>query len=131
MVDPIADLLTRIRNAGMARHTSTRIPFSKIKKKIVEILKEEGYISDFSEDAGDGIHKHIVVHLKYIDGARMAMNTMKRISKPGRRVYFPAKDLPKVNAGLGVSIVSSSKGVMTDRKARRLNVGGEVLCEIW
>ena len=131
MVDPIADLLTRIRNAGMARHASTRVPHSKIKETIVQILKDEGYIDSFSVDGVQGPEKHIVVYLKYIDGRRMVINEIKRISKPGRRVYFPAKELPKVRAGLGVSIVSSSKGVMSDRQARKLNVGGEILCEVW
>lgn len=131
MVDPITDLLNRIRNAAMAQHASTRVPYSKIKEHIVEIMKNEGYIDGVEVDKKDGIHKEIIVHLRYIDDSKTAIRTMKRISKPGRRWYSGSKDIPKVNAGLGVAIVSTSKGVMTDRDARRQNVGGEVLCEIW
>ena len=131
MVDPIADLLNRLRNAAMARHTSTRVPYSKTKARILEILKDEGYIDSMVVDEGDGVHKEMIVHLRYIDDFRTAINEMKRRSTPGRRLYCRLKDVPKVKAGLGVAIVSTSKGIMTDREARRLNVGGEVLCEIW
>ena len=131
MVDPIADLLNRIRNAAMAQHTSTRIPLSKMKMKILDILKNEGYIDDFSVDEKDGIHGEIVVYLKYLDSAETAVRRMRRVSTPGRRLYCGAKNIARVKNGLGVAIVSTSKGIMTDRDARRLNVGGEVLCEIW
>ena len=131
MVDPITDLLNRIRNAAMAQHASTRIPLSKVKMKILEILKNEGYIDDFSVDEADGIHSEIVVYLKYLDSAETAVRRMRRVSTPGRRLYCGAKNIAKVKNGLGVAIVSTSKGIMTDRDARRLNVGGEVLCEIW
>lgn len=131
MVDPITDLLNRIRNAAMAQHASTRVPFSKIKQRIAEILKDEGYIEGVSVDEADGIHKEIVVHLRYVGDSRTAINKMRRVSKPGRRMYKGAKNIPAIKSGLGVAIVSTSKGVMTDRDARRLNVGGEVLCEIW
>lgn len=131
MVDPITDLLNRIRNAAMAQHASTRIPYSKMKERIVEIMKEEGYLDGVEVDKKDGIHKELIVHLRYIDDSRTAIRTMKRISKPGRRWYSGSKEIPKVNAGLGVAIISTSKGVMTDRDARRQNVGGEILCEIW
>ena len=131
MNDPIADLMTRIRNAGLAQHESTRVPMSKVKIRVVEILKEEGFIEDFSTDDGDGIHKEIIVHLRYKDDNKLAINKMRKMSTPGRRMYMGAKDIPKVKNGLGVSIVSTSKGIITDRDARRLNVGGEVLCEIW
>jgi small subunit ribosomal protein S8 len=131
MVDPITDLLNRIRNAAMAQHASTRVPHSKIKESIVDILKREGYLDDYSTDKGDGVHKEIIVHLRYIDDSRTAIKRMRRISKPGRRWYCGAKELPQIKSGLGVAIVSTSKGVMTDRDARRMNIGGEVLCEIW
>ncbi len=131
MVDPITDLLNRIRNAALAQHLSTRVPFSKMKLRIVEILKEEGFVDDFSTDDGDGIHKEIIVHLRYLDDFKVAIHKMRRVSTPGRRYYCGAKNVAKVKNGLGVSIVSTSKGILTDRDARRLNVGGEVLCEIW
>ena len=131
MVDPIADLLNRVRNAAMARHASTRAPFSKMKIRLVEILRDEGYIDGFSVDEKDGIHKEIVIHLKYIDNVQSSIKRMRRISTPGRRMYCRAKDIPKVKAGLGVSILSTSKGIMVDRDARQKNVGGEILCEIW
>ncbi|MBN2344685.1 MAG: 30S ribosomal protein S8 [Deltaproteobacteria bacterium] len=130
MLDPVADLMTRIRNAGMARHSSTRIPHSKMKERIGNILKEEGYIADI-EVAGEVPKKEIIVHLKYGDNHKLAINSMKRVSKSGCRTYAGAKDIPLINQGLGVSIISTSKGIITDKEARRLNVGGEVLCEIW
>jgi small subunit ribosomal protein S8 len=102
-----------------------------MKMRLVEILKEEGYIDDFSMDEGDGIHREIIINIKYLDNFKTAINKMRRISKPGRRFYCKADDIPKVKAGLGVSIITTSKGIITDRDARRLNVGGEVLCEIW
>ena len=131
MVDPISDLLNRIRNAGMARHVSTRVLYSKTKARIVEIMKQEGYIEDFSIDEGDGIHRGIVIQLKYVDDYKASINVMRRVSTPGRRFYCGAKNISKVKAGLGVAIITTSKGIITDRDARRLNVGGEVLCEIW
>ncbi len=131
MVDPITDLLNRIRNAGMARHASTRVPYSKIKERVVEIMRDEGYLDGVEVDKKDGIHKEIVVHLRYVDDSKTSIRRMKRISKPGRRWYAGTKEIPQIKAGLGIAIVSTSKGVMTDRDARRLNIGGEVLCEIW
>jgi small subunit ribosomal protein S8 len=131
MIDPIADLLTRIRNAGLASHEVTRSPHSKMRERIAEILREEGYIESFSVEKCEGIGSELVIQLRYGDGNKPAIHTMKRISKPGRRKYSAAGDLPTVKSGLGVAIVSTSKGVITDREARRLNVGGEVLCEIW
>ena len=130
-MDSIADLLTRIRNAGIARHASIRVPYSKEKADIVEIFRNEGYIDDFSIDDGDGVHRELVVHLRYLDNFSVAISEMKRVSKPSRRVYCGAKEIPKVKSGLGVAILSTPKGILTDRDARRLNVGGEVLCEIW
>ena len=131
MVDPIADLLNRIRNAAMARHASARIPFSKTKARIVEILKDEGYIDSYNMDEADGTHKELVVYLKYVDDANTAINRIRRVSKPGRRFYCGTKGIATVKSGLGVAIISTSKGIVTDREARRLNEGGEVLCEVW
>jgi len=131
MIDPIADLMTRIRNAGLARHLSTRIPYSQLKVRIVEILGQEGYIESFEVDDAGVVDKNIVVNLRYLDDNTLAIHSMRRVSKPGRRVYSAARQIPQVNGGLGVAIVSTSKGVVTDRDARRLNVGGEVICEIW
>jgi small subunit ribosomal protein S8 len=130
MVDPIADLLNRIRNASMAGHASTRIPLSKTKVRIVEILKDEGYIDSFSVDEGNDVHRSIVVHLRYPEENVSAIRRMKRVSKPGRRFFCGAKDIAKVKSGLGTAIISTSKGIMTDRDARRLNEGGEIICEI-
>jgi len=130
-MDPIADLLTIIRNAGLARHATTRAPYSKLKERIVEILKDEGYVDNYTVEKGPGVRRNIVINLRYIDGTRLAINAMKRVSKQGCRVYLGAKDIPQVRAGLGTAIVSTSKGIITDRDARRLNVGGEILCEIW
>ncbi len=130
-MDPIADLLTIIRNAGVARHATTRVPYSKLKARLVEILRDEGYISGFKHEKGPGILQWIVIELRYVEGNRLAINELKRVSRQGCRVYRGADDIPKVKAGLGTSIVSTSKGIITDRDARRLNVGGEILCEIW
>jgi small subunit ribosomal protein S8 len=131
MNDPIADLLTRIRNAGMATHGVTRSPHSKLRERIVEILKEEGYLEGYRVEKGERIGDELVIQLRYGAENKPAIHSMRRVSKPGRRKYSSADDLPSVKSGLGVAIVSTSKGVITDREARRLNVGGEVLCEIW
>lgn len=129
MTDPIADLLTRIRNANTARHESLEVPASNIKKEIVEILKSEGFIKDveYIEDNKQGIIK---IFLKYSKGERV-IKGIKRISKPGLRVYAKASELPKVLNGLGIAIVSTSNGVVTDKIARKNNTGGEVLAYIW
>jgi len=115
----------------MAQHASTRVPHSNMKSKILEIMQQTGFIDGFSEDKGDGVHKHLVVQLRYVDDSKIAINKMRRISKPGKRTYCNAKEIPHIKSGLGVAILSTSQGIMTDRDARRLNVGGEVLCEIW
>jgi len=130
ITDPIADMLTRIRNAGSARHASVDVPASKMKKAIAQILLEEGYIKSFETIRGNtqGI---IRITLKYLEGRQKAITGLKRVSKPGLRVYAGAQELPKVLRGLGIAIVSTSKGVMTDKKARELNVGGEVLAFVW
>ena len=131
MTDPIADMLTRIRNANMAKHDSVEIPASKMKLSIAEILLNEGYIKSY-EVVGEGVHKNIVVTLKYgADKNEKVIAGLKRISKPGLRVYASAENMPKVLGGLGIAIVSTNQGVITDKEARKLNVGGEVLAFIW
>ncbi|MCP1224424.1 30S ribosomal protein S8 [Sebaldella sp. S0638] len=129
LTDPIADMLTRIRNANSAKHESVKIPYSNMKLGIANILKNEGYIKDF-EIKEDGSKKDVVVALKYVDGENV-IKGLKRISKPGRRVYSGVEDLPKVLGGLGIAIVSTPKGVITDKECRKHSVGGEVLCYVW
>ena len=128
--DVIADMLTRIRNANDAKHESVDIPASNLKKSIAEILLEEGYIKNFQivEDGKQGI---IRVTLKYTAGKQKVIRGLKRVSKPGLRIYSNCEDMPKVMNGLGIAIVSTSKGVMTDKKARKANVGGEILAFVW
>ena len=130
ITDTIADLLTRIRNAISAKHETVEVPASNMKKDIVQILFDEGYISKFvvSDDGKQGIIK---IFLKYTENKKSAITGLKRVSKPGLRIYSSVEDMPKVLKGLGVAIISTSKGIMTDRKARRENVGGEVLAFIW
>lgn len=132
VTDPISDMLARIRNAAGAHHEVTRIPASKVKLAIGEILKREGYISDLRVEEGDGPqHKNLVVALKYDRERSSAFRGMKRVSKPGRRVYTPHDRIPRVLSGLGISIISTSQGLMTDHEARKNRVGGEILCEVW
>ena len=130
ITDTIADLLTRIRNAASAKHDTVEIPASNMKKAICQILVDEGYIKSFSvtEDGKQGMIK---VVLKYGEGKTPVIKGLRRVSKPGLRIYSNAEDLPKVMKGLGIAIISTSKGVMTDRQARKENVGGEVLAFIW
>ena len=130
ITDPIADMLTRIRNAGSARHETVDIPNSKMKKAIAEILLEEGYIKSF-QLIDDGTQGIIRVTLKYLPGKEKAIQGLRRVSKPGLRVYAGADELPQVLRGLGVAIISTSKGIMTDKKARAQHVGGEVLAFVW
>ena len=130
ITDPIADMLTRIRNAGSARHETVDIPNSKMKKAIAEILLEEGYIKSF-QLIDDGTQGVIRVTLKYLPGKEKAIQGLRRVSKPGLRVYAGADELPQVLRGLGIAIISTSKGIMTDKKARAQNVGGEVLAFVW
>ena len=130
MTDPIADYLTRIRNANMAKHDSVEIPASNIIKSISEILKREGFIRDY-EVADDNKQGVIKVFLKYGPNGERVISGLKRISKPGLRNYVGAEDLPKVLNGLGIAIVSTSAGVITDKEARQKNVGGEVIAYIW
>ena len=130
ITDPIADMLTRIRNAGSARHETVDIPNSKMKKAIAEILLEEGYIKSF-QLIDDGTQGVIRVTLKYLPGKEKAIQGLRRVSKPGLRVYAGADELPQVLRGLGIAIISTSKGIMTDKAARANNVGGEVLAFVW
>ena len=130
MNDPIGDMLTRIRNAGMRGKSTVMVPASKMRVRVLDVLADEGYIRGY-EDATDGRgHPAIEVSLKYFEGAPV-IREMKRVSKPGRRVYMGVKDIPSVRQGLGVSIVSTSKGVMSDANARSQNIGGEVLCTVF
>lgn len=129
VTDTVSDFLTRIRNAGQAKHRTTDVPASKLKVAIAKILKEQGYISDY-EFIEDGLQGSIKVTLRYFK-RESAIKVMKKVSKPGRRIYTPADKLPRVKNGLGIAIISTSKGVMTDKQARIENVGGEVLCTIW
>lgn len=128
--DPIADLLTRIRNALTAKHTTVEIPTSKIKKQIADILVEEGYIRS-STVKDEGKESRIVIELKYGPKFEKVLTNLQRISKPGLRVYCKSTDIPKVLNGLGIAILSTNKGVMTDKKARQDNIGGEVLAYVW
>ncbi len=130
ITDPIADLLTRIRNASSAKHDSVEIPASNMKKAICQILLDEGYIKDFKV-VDDGKQGVITVKLRYLEGKKPVITGLRRVSKPGLRRYSNVEDMPKVIKGLGVAIVSTSKGVMTDRQARKENVGGEVLAFVW
>ena len=131
MSDPIGDMLTRIRNAQVARHDDVTMPASNSKKAIAKILLEEGYIKAY-DVIDDGLQGNIKVTLKYVNGKQTpVINGLKRISKPGLRVYARTEELPKVLGGLGIAIISTNKGVMTDKEARKAGVGGEVLCYIW
>ena len=130
ITDPIADMLTRLRNASAARHESVDVPASKMKKAIAEILLEEGYIKNFQvvEDGGQGVIK---IALKYTATGEKAITGIRRVSKPGLRGYAPADELPQVLRGLGVAVISTSRGVMTDKQARAAHIGGEVLAFVW
>ena len=130
ITDPIADMLTRIRNAGAARHATVEIPASGMKKAIAQILLDEGYIKAF-EIVDNGTQGTIKITLKYTANKEKAISGLRRVSKPGLRVYAGADELPRVLKGLGIALISTSKGIMTDKKARELHVGGEVLAFIW
>jgi len=129
MTDPISDMLTRIRNAQTAGHDQLTLPASQVKHRIVEILKQEGYIDDF-ERRDEGYQGVIEIRLKWHSG-QPAIEGLRRVSKPGQRRYARSTDIPKVRNGLGIMIVSTSKGMMTDRAARKAGVGGELICSIW
>ena len=130
MTDPVADLLTRIRNATRNGHKSVKIPYSHLKKNILRVLKEQGYILDYSAEM-EGTKGVLRVDLKYGGDGEHVIRSIERISKPGRRIYRPASDLPNVLNGLGIAVLSTSRGVMSNREAKKLGIGGEVLCEIW
>jgi small subunit ribosomal protein S8 len=128
--DPIADMLTRLRNAGMARHEKVEIPVSKLKERVLRVLKEEGYIRDFEVVAEKPVPM-IKVYLKYGPGRKKAITGIRQISKPGLRVYAQRDRIPRVLGGLGIAVVSTSRGIMTDRSAREQRLGGEVICYVW
>ena len=129
--DTIADMLTRIRNANMARHQKTEIPATKMTRSIAQVLQSEGFIAEV-EETGIGVKRNLVISLKYKGKNRQPLITaLKRVSKPGLRVYSTRKELPRVLGGIGIAIISTSSGIMTDREARRQGLGGEVLCYVW
>ncbi len=130
ITDPIADLLTRIRNGLGARHGEVRVPHSRVKARIAEILMSEGYLEEVEVIAAP-IQSEIRIRLKYTNNREPVIKGIKRVSKPGLRVYASRQDLPRVQGGLGIAVVSTSKGLMTDKEARRQKVGGEVMCEVW
>lgn len=130
VTDPIADMLTRIRNAISAKHEDVSVPASKEKLAIAKILLDEGYITSFEEREEEG-HKNIDIVLKYDENGESVIQGLKRISKPGLRIYAQCEKLPKVISGLGIAIISTNKGIVTDKVARSLNVGGEVLAYVW
>ena len=131
ITDTIADLLTRIRNASSAKHETVDIPASNMKKAIVQILLDEGYIKNYQFIEEKNNQGTLRVTLKYVDGKKPAISGLKRVSKPGLRIYTDVENMPRVLKGLGIAILSTSKGIMTDKKARQENVGGEVLAFIW
>ena len=128
--DPIADMLTRIRNANIAKHSDLEIPCSNLKLELAKLLKGEGYIEKFEVKEGDKF-KMIKVVLKYDEQGQPVIGNLRRVSKPGLRNYKKSKNLPKVMDGMGIAVISTSKGLLTDKKARKENVGGEVLCYVW
>lgn len=129
--DTIADMLTRIRNANLARHQTTEVPSTNMTRSIARVLQEEGFIEGF-EDVGEGVKRRIVITLRYRDkNRRPTITALQRVSKPGLRVYSNRKELPRVLGGIGIAIISTSNGIMTDREARKRGVGGEVLCYVW
>jgi small subunit ribosomal protein S8 len=131
MTDPIADFLARVRNAIMARKASLDMPASKMKRRLAEILRDEGYLTAVTESGSDNPQGILSVTLRWDTNHKSAISGLRRVSKPGQRSYVPATRLPKVRGGLGTAVVSTSKGLMTDRQARKENVGGEVICEVW
>jgi small subunit ribosomal protein S8 len=128
--DPIADMLTRVRNALIARHQKVDVPASKLKTEIARILKEEGYIMNYKL-AEEGTLKTIRIYLKYTPANQPAMSHIERVSRPGCRVYVGSKDIPRVLGGLGINILTTPRGVMTGKTARKENIGGELLCQVW
>jgi small subunit ribosomal protein S8 len=132
MTDPIADMLTRVRNANIAKHDDVSMPSSKLKEALAELLKSEGYIADFqTAERADKPGKILSIDMKYSPDRERTITGIKRVSKPGLRVYKKSDEIPRVLGGLGVAVLSTSQGLMTDREARRRNVGGEILCYVW
>ncbi len=130
MTDPIADFLTRIRNGLQARKTHVAMPTSRLKRSLAEVFKKEGFITDFREEAF-GKMSNLVIDLKYDENNQPAIEGLKRVSRPGQRLYVGCEELPRVRSGLGVAIVTTSRGVMTDSQARTMKIGGEVICTVW
>ena len=130
LTDPVADMLTRVRNANQALHDQVAMPTSKLKVEIAKLLEAEGYIVGWTED-GEGKDRNLVVRLKYDKSRRQVISGLRRISKPGRRVYVDRTSIPKVLGGMGVAVISTSQGLLTGQEARRRGVGGEILCEVW
>ena len=128
--DPIADMLTRIRNANMVSHETVEIPTSKLKVELAKLLKSEGYITDYTVD-NSGKFGKIVITLKYDEKRKPVITNLQRVSTPGLKTYSKSKNLPKVLGGMGVAVISTNKGLMSDRKARKENIGGEILCYVW
>jgi small subunit ribosomal protein S8 len=129
--DTISDMLTRIRNACLVKQTTTNVPTTKMTLSIAKVLKEEGFIQDY-EETGEGIKRQLIISLRYTKKTnRPIIRTIKRVSKPGLRVYTNRKEMPRVLGGIGIAIISTSKGIMTDREARRQGIGGEILCYVW
>ena len=131
MTDPIADMLTRIRNAKRARFKTVRVSMSQVNVNVAGVLKKTGYITNYEKVKDEKGRQMLEIILKYPDAKRTVITNIKRVSKPGRRIYVPADNIPKVLNGLGISILSTSRGVITDAEARELNVGGEILCNVW
>src|SRR3954465_1123167 len=133
LTDPISDMLTRIRNAALARHERVRIPASRVKTQIAGVLKSEGYVADVTVEEGDekSPFKTITLVLKYGRDRVPAIEGIRRVSSPGRRIYVRAQEIPTVKSGLGIAVLTTSRGVMSDRQARQAGVGGELLCEVW
>jgi small subunit ribosomal protein S8 len=135
LTDPISDMLTRIRNAALARDERVRIPASRVKRTIADVLKSEGYVSDVAMENGEGNgnagHPTITLTLKYGRDRVPAIEGIRRVSRPGRRIYVRAQEIPHVRSGLGIAVLSTSRGIMSDREARKAGVGGELLCEVW
>jgi small subunit ribosomal protein S8 len=130
LTDPVADMLTRLRNANQALHDQVAMPTSKLKVEIAKLLEDEGYIVGWSEE-GEGKDRQLIVRLKYDRSRRQVISGLRRISKPGRRVYVDRTSIPKVLGGMGVAVISTSQGLLSGQEARRRGIGGEILCEVW
>ncbi|MEO0270389.1 MAG: 30S ribosomal protein S8 [candidate division WOR-3 bacterium] len=128
--DSISDMLIRIKNALMRKKDKVRVSYSKLLERVAELMKREGFINDY-EIKGEGVKKELIIQLKYDEEGNPLITDVKRVSKPGRRIYVKKDNIPWVNNGMGIAILSTSKGIMTDREARRLKIGGELLCEVW